>query len=60
MNALQTMAVAIINASIKRKRIDVNVTQATFWGKITIRVLVSLRFIVLSILGFRSLSYVSF
>lgn len=60
MNALQTMAVAIINASIKRKRIDVNVTQATFWGRITIRVLVSLRFIVLSILGFRSLSYVSF
>ena len=60
MNALQTMAVAIINASIKRKRIDVNVIQATFWGKITIRVLVSLRFIVLSILGFRSLSYVSF
>lgn len=60
MNALQTMAVAVINASIKRKRIDVNVTQATFWGRITIRVLVSLRFIVLSILGFRSLSYVSF
>ena len=60
MNALQTMAVAIINASIKRKRIDVNVTQATFWGRITIRVLVSLRFIVLSILGFRSLSHVSF
>ena len=60
MNALQTVAVAIINASIKRKRIDVNVTQATVWGRITIRVLVSLRFIVLSILGFRSLSYVSF
>ena len=60
MNALQTMAVAIINASIKRKRIDVNVTQATFWGRITIRVLESLRFIVLSILGFRSVSYVSF
>lgn len=60
MNALQTMAVAIINASMKRKRIDVNVTQATFWGRITVRVLVSLRFIVLSILGFRSLSYVSF
>ena len=60
MNALQTMAAAIINASIKRKRIDVNVTQAIFWERITIRVLVSLRFIVLSISGFRCLSYVSF
>ena len=55
MNALQTMAAAIINASIKRKRIDVNVIQAIFWERITIRVMVSLRYTVLSISCFRTL-----